>query len=124
MKKLFLSVFVLGALALSSCGDSDKEKSSSASNIKVSEINTECECIEAANSLMKELLSMMDGKKPSELSEDEVSKLKEKAKPLKEKSDEIKKHCNDKFPNLFPYNVEKVKNCAALEEYIQLKNTK
>ncbi len=120
MKKLFLNLFVLGVFAFSSCGDSEKEeKGSSASEIKVSEINSACGCVEAWNLVLKEGVEKLEGKKKSELSPEENDAFKEKTKHLKDKFEEIYKHCDKKFPGL---KIEELKDCAAVEEYNNLLN--
>jgi len=141
MKKLLLRVFLVSTLGLSSCGDSDgdsdkekgssasnikvselnsdsdgdsdKEKGSSASNIKVSELNSECGCVESMNIVLNEMIEAIDGKKISEMSDEDKKAFKEKTKPLKDKVEEITKHCNKKFPNV---KYDKIKDCAAVEE--------
>jgi len=107
MKKLFLSVFVLGALALTSCGDK-------AEDINVSDIDSECGCVESMNIVMNEMIEAIDGKKISDMSDEDKKALEEKTKPLSDKAEEIQKHCDKKFPKV---DFEEIKDCAAVEEF-------
>lgn len=111
MKKLFFIPFVLGVFAFSSCGDSEGGK---ASEIKVSDIDSECGCVEAMDIVMNEMIESLGGKKINEFSEDDLKALEEKNKPLEDKAEEIKKHCKEKFPNI--KRPEEIKNCPAVEK--------
>lgn len=107
MKKLFLSLFVLGTFALSSCGDK-------AEDINVADIDSECGCVESMNIVMNEMIEAIDGKKISDMSDEEKKAFEEKTKPLTDKAEEIQKHCDKKFPKT---NYQEIKDCAAVEEF-------
>ena len=62
---------------------------------------------------MKEMIGLLDGKKPADMSEEDMKAMEEKAKPLEKKIEEIKEHCEKKFPKLKP---EDIKDCPAVEE--------
>ncbi|MBM3160372.1 MAG: hypothetical protein FJY17_01850 [Bacteroidetes bacterium] len=106
MKKYLLSLFMLSSLAISSCGDK-------AEDINVADIDSECGCVESMNIVLNEMIEAIDGKKISEMSDEDEKAFKEKIKPLKDKVEEITKHCNKKFPNV---KYDKIKDCAAVEE--------
>ncbi|MEY3085699.1 MAG: hypothetical protein RL037_1879 [Bacteroidota bacterium] len=106
MKKVFLSLLVLSSLTLSSCSDK-------AEDLKVADIDSECGCVESMNIVMKEMIGLLDGKKPADMSEEDMKAMEEKAKPLEKKIKEIEDHCEKKFPKL---KLEDIKDCPAVEE--------
>lgn len=107
MKKLFLSLFVLGTFALSSCGDK-------AEDINVADIDSECGCVESMNIVMNEMIEAIDGKKYPTCQMRRKKAFEEKTKPLTDKAEEIQKHCDKKFPKT---NYQEIKDCAAVEEF-------
>lgn len=85
-----------------------------AEDINLSDIDSECSCVESTNIVKNEMIEAIDGKKISDMSDEEKKAFKEKTKPLRDKAEEIEEHCDKKFPKT---DYEEIKDCDAVEEF-------